>query len=283
MRFQQREQIRPLIFNDLPGQQHAAGFASDHAGSDHVAVNLKIVFGCKVLPDQSPHLLIAAHHNFTHTRAGLRDIHPALMHLLRKAKEPVPGIRVFFGAGSLESVHHLIEPAHLNTVQQRPDGAGHRVILMRQKHCLQVPPPDLFRADVNRPPVRIDIQKQLCRVLDFGNGLCRMSAPDQRKEGDRIQLKQKRTGDAEEIAHHQIRRPGSLQFRQAVKNVESVPAGFRNQVVDRDRERLKPVRQFNVYCPDLRMAFRQRRVRRETNINDLPPVPDGLIQIRIQK
>ena len=59
--------IRDLPLNDLPCEQHAAGLASDHSGSDHAVADLKIVLRLKSLLDQLPYSLIAAHHDVAHS------------------------------------------------------------------------------------------------------------------------------------------------------------------------------------------------------------------------
>ena len=51
-----------------------------------------------------------------------------------------------------------------------------------------------------------------------------MFSPYQRKERHRIKDKEIGTGHLEEIPHHKVRGPGSLQLRQAVKNIEGVPS-----------------------------------------------------------
>ena len=53
--------------------------------------------------------------------------------------------------------------------------------------------------------------------------------------------------------------------------------------MDCNRKCLKPVRQFNIDRLDLRTAFRKRRMGSKPDIDDIPPVLNGLIQVRIQK
>ena len=99
-----------------------------------------------------------------------------------------------------------------------------------------------------------------------------MPAPDDREKGHRVQDKQEGTGDPEEVAHHQVRGPGSLQLRKAVKHVESIPAFLLNRLVDLHREGFKPVGQRHADPLDLRALRHQLRMARKPEIDDVPPV-----------
>ena len=47
-----------------------------------------------------------------------------------------------------------------------------------------------------------------------------------------VRIKQKRTGDTEEVSHHKVGRPGCLQLEQAVKYIEGVLALLLNDRID---------------------------------------------------
>ena len=88
---------------------------------------------------------------------------------------------------------------------------------MRAEHILRIPVPDFQRTHIHifvliSGDFRVDIQKQLCGVAYFGDGIKRMTATDYREVCYRIQREQKWARKMEEISHQQIRCPGLLQL-----------------------------------------------------------------------
>ena len=121
MRLHHFKKIRTGVLDDLAGKQHPAGFPADHPGPDHMITHEEIILRRKVLLDHHPHLLVTGHHDLTHTVAGSGDIHPRLMHLSCQIEKTVPGIRALFTPGTLLPVHHLVEPARADPVQERSE------------------------------------------------------------------------------------------------------------------------------------------------------------------
>ena len=206
--------------------------------------------------DHHAHLLVTGHHDFAHAVAGISDIHPRFVHLPRQVEEPVPGVRALLASRALLPVHHLIKPARADPVEQRPEGSRLRIVQMRQEHGLGIPVPDLLRTHIYRLSLRIDVQKELGRVLNSRGRCQRVPAPDQREKSDSVQLKQEGTGHAEEVAHHKIRSPRCGQFGKAVEYIERVEAFLGDQVVDGHRKSLEPVGQLNMNRFDLRASLR---------------------------
>ena len=66
----------------------------------------------------------------------------------------------------------------------------------------------------------VNIQQNLRRFADPGHGFERVAASQNGEIRDRIEFKQIGAGDDEEVADHQVRRPGLEQIGQAVKNVK---------------------------------------------------------------
>ena len=105
-----------------------------------------------------------------------------------------------------------------------------------------------------------------------------MPAADHREVGDRIQLEQERTGEMEEISHHQVGCPRLLQFGKTVKNIKGVFAFLLDQVVDIHRKSLKPVGELhgnNAYAFLLRQ---NRRMLGKAHIDQFLSFPDDLLR-----
>ena len=154
---------------------------------------------------------------------------------------------------------------------------------MGQEHGVRIPVPDLFGPDINTFAVRVDIDKKLGGIQDFVDSLHGMFSADDRKEGNRIQDKQEGTGNPEEIAHHQVCGPGSLQVRQAVKHIKGVFAFLLNDVMDVYRKGFKTVGQGQLHGFDFGTVSNQRFMGGEAEIDDIPVIPDCLLHIRFHE
>ena len=82
------------------------------------------------------------------------------------------------------------------------------------------------------PSIVVDVQQDLGGFADAGDGLEGVAAPQNGKIGHRVEFEQVRAGDHEEVADHQVRRPGQQQIREAVKDVEDVPSLLPDDVVN---------------------------------------------------
>ena len=109
---------------------------------------------------------------------------------------------------------------------------------MRKEHRGRISTPDLQRVHVEIALKIINIQQQLGRFANSGNGLKRMAISQNRKISDSVQLEKIRTGNHKEIAHHQIRRPRAQQIGQAIENVISIDAFLRNNIVEPAKKKL---------------------------------------------
>jgi len=85
----------------------------------------------------------------------------------------------------------------------------------------------------------VNIQQNLRRFADPGHGFERVAASQNGEIRDRIEFKQIGAGDDEEVADHQVRRPGQEQIGQAVKNVKDITAFIANDVVYLGGKRFK--------------------------------------------
>ena len=85
-----------------------------------------------------------------------------------------------------------------------------------------------------------------------------MLASYDRKIGNGIKDKKERTGYTKEVAHHKIRSPGGLKFRETVKYIEGVLSFLFDDVVDINAKVFKPVRQCHIYLLYLRTVLNKR-------------------------
>ncbi len=287
MRFQPARQIGGFVLNDFACQQHAAGFAADQAGADHVVADCKIIIWLEIIADHDAQLFIPRHHDTAHPRTLLCCILSCLPCPPRVIEKPVPRVQILHAAFTERTVHRLIEMAGLHAVRHRRKAAVCRPVQMRQKHRPGIAVPHLERPHIIRLrrlfPVRKYIQKHLRGIADFRNCLERMFPPDQRKIRHRIELKQIRACDAEKVAHHEVCRPCRLQLGEAVEHIEGASALITDQIVNRHRKGLKTMRKLDMHDFDSGLLLHQRRMRRETDIDHLSPLAHRLSDKRFDK
>ena len=118
---------------------------------------------------------------------------------------------------------------------------------MGQEHGLGIAVPDLIRPHIYIFRIGVHVQEELCGIPYFCDSLEGVFSPYQRKERHRIKDKEIGTGHLEEIPHHKVRGPGSLQLRQAVKDVEGVPSFPSYVLMYLNGEILESVVKFHLY------------------------------------
>ena len=92
MRFQIIRDVRLPVPDDGSCKEHAARFASDHAGSYHVIADCEIIFRSKIALDHLTHLLVSGHHYVAHPATLFGDVCFTLVKDLRAVEESVPRI-----------------------------------------------------------------------------------------------------------------------------------------------------------------------------------------------
>ena len=105
-----------------------------------------------------------------------------------------------------------------------------------------------------------------------------MPAADKRKVGDRVQNEKERTGQMEEVSHHQIRGPGLLKFGEAVEDIEGVASLAFDDVVEIDRESLEEMGQLHVFYLEALSRGKDRLVLRKAYVDKIPSVLYRLIR-----
>ena len=116
VRLEASEDIRAVVFDDLAREQHAAGFAADHAGADHARVYFKVVLGSEIRLDEFAHFFISCEHDVADLGALLGDVDPALMQELCFGKEAFPAVDVLIKRLICLFVHHAVEVTDLGAV-----------------------------------------------------------------------------------------------------------------------------------------------------------------------
>ena len=275
--------VRFPVLDDFPGKEHPAGFAADLPGAEHVVPDGEIVLGREMLFDHLLHLFVAGHHDLADPAAFLRHVDAVFVEQFDAVELAVPGVDVLLLRGALRQPERLIEPAGPDPVEDRAEFAALRVIGVREEHRVRRPFPHLFRADVDVFRVGIDVKEQLGRVQDLVDRVDGMLSPDDREERHRIQDEQEGAGHPEKVAHHQVGRPGGLEFGQAVEHIERVSALLFDVVVDGDRELLKFVSQRDFDRFDSGAVLQQRLMVGETEIDEVPLVLDRLPDIGLHE
>ena len=121
--------------------------------------------------------------------------------------------------------------------------------------------------------IGIHVQQKLCRLPDTGDGIKGVPPTQYGKVSHRVQFEQIGTGHPEEVAHHQIRVPDRLQFREAVEHVKGVAALARDLVVDGHCERLKAFIRIEFHQIHPVQILEYGRMLGKANIGDAAPVP----------
>ena len=113
-----------------------------------------------------------------------------------------------------------VEPAQLHTVRDERKTARVGIQQAGLFEILPVPVQDLQTAQIDALEIREYLQEAVRNLCDLCGGLIGMHLRHQRKECSVSALFQKRRCDREEIDHHQIGCPGSLEGGKAVKDKE---------------------------------------------------------------
>ena len=186
-------------------------------------------------------------------------------------KAVVAVIILILGAGG-QVLHQLIVPAHAHAVLHGDKVAQLLLIAVWAEHAVRVAVPHLQRVEEQGIPLGVHVQQKLGGVPDAGHRVKRVAAAQQREVGHRVQLKQVGAGDPEKVAHHQVGIPHRLQIRKAVEDIERVPPGLGDLVVDGHGERLKALVRVVLAHFHPGQVVQQGRMLGEADVEHPPPV-----------
>ncbi len=202
---------------------------------------------------------------------ALLDVFPDL---LRLEKFPVPDV---------ERPGNGVDAQRGDIGQHiREDGAfGHREKVVVQPdvgevHRGGVPLVHLQGMHVELLPVAEDVEQQLRRLPDGGDGIGGVVAPEERKVRDGFELEEIGAGHHEEVSQHQVAVPVGGQVGQAVEHVVRPLPGTFDHLVDLGGEGLEP--DFGGEDMDVRAAVRgeEGRMAGEPEVDELSAVPESV-------
>ena len=154
---------------------------------------------------------------------------------------------------------------------------------MRKEHRVRIPVPYFLGAHIDISAVRININEKLCCIKYLIYRIDGMFASDYREKRNCIEDKKERACYFKEVAHHEVSRPRSLEFRQTVENIESIKALFLDDVMDVHRKRLKSVRKRYCNCLNFRSVFDKCLVTCESEIDYIALIFYRLLDIRFHE
>ncbi len=213
---------------DPPGEEHARRLAADPARADQPVPDGEEVVEGEVGIGQPVELRMGADHHpgeLLLERGDLGrllvEIEPRLVVLHQPPIDAVPG-----GERLLPCSGFLLADAERSggvpaPEDRRPDGIGHH---MGQEHLRRVAVPHLERVDVHVPVDLIDVDQELRRVADAGDGAVPVLAAGQGEVGHRVELEEERAGHLEEVREELVGGPLDDERREVVEDVEDLLA-----------------------------------------------------------
>ena len=111
---------------------------------------------------------------------------------------------------------------------------------MGKEHLRGVAVPDLERVEVHLPLDLVDIQQELRRVPDAGDGAVAVPAAGEGEVGDRVELEEERAGHLEEVREEFVGRPLDDERREVVEDVEDLPSLRFDDLVEAAAEGVEP-------------------------------------------
>ena len=261
-----------LRLGDLSRQQHAAGLAADGPAADHPVPQRKIVLRFEVAAHQLPEVSVLGHGAVDNLRLHVRRECPGPERRLRHVEEAVVAVDVLVLALFPDLLDRLVVAADAHAIVNELKLPGASPVPVGHEHGLRIAFPHLQWMQVDPLLVGVYVQQELRRLPDAGDSVEGVPPPQDREIGHRVQLEQIGTGHPEEVAHHQIRVPDRLQFREAVEHVKGVAALARDLVVDGHGERLKAFVRIEFHQVHPVQVFEQGRVLGKADIGNTAPV-----------
>ncbi len=153
--------------------------------------------------------------------------------IFRLQEQPVP--KIHGGRDGAREAPPVVQAVRLGHQALMPEHMG-------QKHGRRVAVPHLHRLEHRAFGSPQEVEKQLGRFPDAGDGFGCVYTADEAEIRDGVQLEQIGTGHREKIPHHEIGRPGFLQLRQGIEHIKGLQPGLRDHPMHLRGERLEPGR-----------------------------------------
>ena len=266
---------------DPPGEEHPRGLAADPPRSDQAVPDGEEVVEGHIRIDQPAELRMGSDHHpgeLLLERGDLGgflvEVQPRFMVLHEAAVDALPGgdrfrlhLERFLDRRGCQG-GGVPAPEH-----RRPDGIGHD---MGEEHLGGIAVPDLEGVEVHAPVDPIDVQEELGRVPDPGDGPMAVAAAGEGEVGHRVEFEEEGAGHLEEVRQEFVGRPLDDERREAVEDVEDLPPLRLDDVVEVAAEGVEAGVGAHL---DRGKAVERRqdgRVGCETEIDRPPPVPDRL-------
>jgi hypothetical protein len=103
-----------------------------------------------------------------------------------------------------------------------------------------------------------------------------MAVPQNGEIGHCVQFKEIGTGYAEKISYHKVCGPGGQEVRQAVENIEGLPSGLRDDIMDSESEGFESgISVENMDCHSSITGFQERLMGCEPYVMQCPAIGVG--------
>jgi len=144
-------------------------------------------------------------------------------------------------------------------------------------------PHDLQGMDVNPVFHMIDIQEDLGRFPNSGDGFKGVVIAQQGKIRYGIELVEVRAGDPEKIADHQIRGPGGQKIRKGIKHIKDPFSFTGRNIVNLGRKGLEAALSIETIDGNPPILFQERLMPGKAQINHFPVFRKGALNERRNK
>ena len=230
------EQLRGVLAQDGPRQEHAQCLAADRPVADHPVAHGEQVIEGQVTLDQSDDRRLIDEHQLAQAlepeRLGpcVRPAEEALRRDRPRTIEhplPVTGRFLVFQPLPPRAGQDLGDrPA----VRDRPEGLP--LPGVDQVHHRGGAVLDLDRPDIEAVAAVEDIQQELGGVGDRLHRRRGVRIPVDPEIGHGVEIEQARAGEAEEVGHHPVRLPGLGEVGETIEDIDGLGSGRLDHRVD---------------------------------------------------
>ena len=134
VRFDDPEQGRAVVFNDLSCEEHPACFAPYHARANHAGMDFKIIPRCKMLLNQCTHPRITRQHDIADPTAFLSDIQPGFQLQFCPLKKPFPAVGILICGFFRFLIDTIIKSADFPPFRQHTEFSRGRIVVVGTEH-----------------------------------------------------------------------------------------------------------------------------------------------------